>query len=455
MESQAAMSQKQSKIAIIGAGLAGSEAALFLARAGVSVDLYEMRPGKTSPAHKTDFPAELVCSNSLKSDQLPGAHGILKAELALLKSPLLAIAETCRVPAGSALAVDRDLFGRAVLAAIEAEPNIRLIREECLEPPAESEYCIVAAGPLASEGITEWLQARFSATALNFYDAIAPVVSAESIDMNIAFRAARWEGRDSEGDYINCPFSPEEYKAFYEALIDADEVVAREFEKASFFEGCLPIEVMARRGFEVLAFGTMRPVGLVDPRTGFRPYAICQLRREDAAGDSWNIVGFQTRLRIPEQQRVFRLIPGLASAEFLRYGTIHRNTYLDSPRILSADLSFKDDPTRFLAGQICGNEGYTESITTGHCVARAVLAKIAGNRFVPPPTTTACGALLFKVTHGPEKGAFQPINVNFSIFEPYPVPEGKKKIPKDRKQILMAERALKDMKDWIGAGGPV
>ncbi|NLE00744.1 MAG: methylenetetrahydrofolate--tRNA-(uracil(54)-C(5))-methyltransferase (FADH(2)-oxidizing) TrmFO [Fibrobacter sp.] len=427
-----------STVAIIGAGLAGSEAALVLAKKGVSVELFEARPFYTSPAHKTDLPAELVCSNSFKSQELPTAHGLLKAELTMLESPLLQIARGCSVPAGSALAVDRELFSNKINEALANQPNITFTRKEISEPPQGYKHCIIAAGPLASEKLTSWLVERFSSEKLHFYDAIAPIIAADSIDRTIAFSASRWE--EGEGDYVNCPFTEEEYRIFYNALREADRVSARAFENERFFEACLPVEVAASRSFEALAFGPLRPVGLIDPRTGRRPFAVCQLRKENFSADSYNMVGFQTRLTFPEQKRVFRLIPGLQNAEFDRYGSIHRNTYLDSPKLLNGDLTFKDAPDLSLAGQMCGNEGYTESIATGHLAALFVAAKINGQKPFLPPRETALGSMLNHVTHS-ESEPFTPTNINFALF-PELGAVRKGRIGKKEKKELVCKRAL-------------
>ncbi len=441
-------------VAIVGAGLAGSEAALALGRRGIRCELYEMRPGTMTPAHRTGLPAELVCSNSLKSRSLVSAHGVLKQELRLLGSPLLALAEQCSVPAGSALAVDRGQFSAKVLEALEGAGTVRLVREECVEPPAGYECCIVAAGPLASPKLTAWLGRTFSSDSLFFYDAIAPIVAADSVDMRTAFVASRNEP-GVPGDYVNCPFSEEQYRRFHEELVRADEVVAREFEDARFFEACLPVEVIARRGYLALAFGTLRPVGLTDPATGRRPFAVCQLRRETRSGESLSLVGFQTRVRIPEQRRVFRMIPGLERAEFLRYGSIHRNTYLDSPRLLNRDLSFRGRPELFVAGQLSGSEGYTESIATGSLAAAAVAARLRGEQFVPPPGSTLCGALLAYVC-GAHDGVFCPSNANFGLLAPL---EGRMhgRGAKRRKKESLAERSAAEMGRWVeetGVPGP-
>ncbi len=439
------MRSSTSSVAIVGAGLAGSEAALVLARKGIPVTVFEMRPGRMTPAHKTDKPAELVCSNSLKSDELPTAPGILKAELAMLGSPLLTAARKYRVPAGTALAVDREKFSREIHEQISSHPLITLQRRECTRPPEDFQYCILTAGPLVSESLTEWLQKTFSVDSLHFYDAIAPIISADSVNENKAFYASRY-GKGSD-DYCNCPFTEEEYRVFYDAVIAADKVKRHDFEQEHFFEACLPIEVIAQRGYTALPFGAMRPVGLINPHTGERPFAVCQLRKENAAGESLNMVGFQTRMTVGEQKRVLRLIPGLEHAEFLRFGSIHRNTYLQSPALLETDFSFRKKRSLFLAGQLCGNEGYTESIATGHLVALFCWLRLTKKVVLPPPPTTACGALLKHITQSAEK-KFTPSNCNFGLFEPLPLSE-KRKPKKKEKRLLMCERALQEMKLWI------
>lgn len=434
-------------VAIIGAGLSGSEAALVLARKGIPVTLYEARPSRMTPAHTTALPAELVCSNSFKSQELPTAHGLLKAELQLLGSPLLTAAKETAVSAGSALAVDREQFSLLVQKLLYETGNVTLVNQELVAPPEGHSYCIIAAGPLASAGLTTWLINEFSAEALNFYDAIAPIIAADSIDYTIAFKASRWQ--EGEGDYVNCPFSEDEYRHFYDALVDADRVTARDFEQEQFFEACLPVEVAAERGFQSLTFGPLRPIGLTDPRTGRWPFAAAQLRNETRGGESYNMVGFQTRLKIPEQQRIFRLIPGLKHAEFLRYGSIHRNTYLNAPLLLHADLSFRKRSTLFLAGQMCGNEGYTESIATGHYVARAIIARIEKKSFLPPPTCSALGALVYHVTASGEK-KFTPSNIHFGLFPPLTTPFRRGRGGKREKKELLCERALSELAVWIG-----
>ncbi|MBN2188118.1 MAG: methylenetetrahydrofolate--tRNA-(uracil(54)-C(5))-methyltransferase (FADH(2)-oxidizing) TrmFO [Chitinispirillaceae bacterium] len=436
-----------SRAAVVGAGLAGAEAALVLASRGISVDLFEMRPAVMTPAHTTGDPAELVCSNSFKSLAPHTAHGVLKRELELLSSPLIAAARESAVPAGSALAVDRALFSAAVLKRLVSFPSINLVRREVASPPPGYAATIIAAGPLASEPLTAWLAREHSAAALHFYDAIAPIVSLDSIDLTVAFFASR-DNRGGPEDYLNCPFSEERYRAFHAALCEADLTVAHAFEDARFFEACLPVEVIASRGEMALAFGPLKPVGLVDPHTGRRPFAAGQLRRENAAGSCFNMVGFQTRLRQGEQQRVFRMVPGLENAEFLRFGSIHRNTYLEAPRLLSGDLSFRQSPSLFLAGQLCGSEGYTESMATGHLAALFALARIRGTTLEPPPPESALGALLRHVTT-PGRHDFTPTNVHFGLFPP--LPDTGKRIKKKVARDFMGERAVTAVEQWCKA----
>jgi len=434
-------------VEIIGAGLAGCEAALTLARSGISVELVEMRPTTTTPAHKTDLPAELVCSNSFKSNELPAAQALLKKELGLLKSPLLACAESSCVPAGSALAVDRLQFSGKVRDAIAAQPNIKVVCREALRPSEEHALSIIAAGPLVSDSLTQWLTQTFSAETLKFYDAIAPIISLDSIDTNIAFYASRWKPESS--DYLNCPFTEEEYTLFYDALVTADCAAVRDFEHAKYFEACLPLEVIAKRGRMSLSFGPLKPIGFIDPRTKRMPYAVCQLRRETRDGDSFSMVAFQTRLNIANQQSVFRMIPGLTNAEFLRYGSCHRNSFLDSSTLLSPDLSFKQRPKLFLAGQLCGNEGYTESIATGHLAALFAIARLRGMDLLSPGPTTACGALLRHVTAS-EIRPFSPSSFHFGLMPALSIP-GRKKIGKKEKHALLCQRALDDFTKWVDA----
>jgi methylenetetrahydrofolate--tRNA-(uracil-5-)-methyltransferase len=432
-------------IRIVGGGLAGSEAAWQLAERGHHVVIHEMRPIKKTPAHNTDRLAELVCSNTFKSTETSNAHGLLKAEMRELGSLILQCADNARVPAGSALAVDRDVFSSHVTARISSHPNIEIVRDEVttLEPNS-----VIATGPLTSDALATAIRERLGVGGLAFYDAIAPIVSRESIDEAVAFPAARYdketmEGEGAEGAYLNCPMSREEYEAFIDALTTADQFHGHEFDEVPYFEGCMPVEVAAKRGRETLRFGPLKPVGLKDPRTGRQPYAVVQLRREDRRGRMWNIVGFQTRLRIPEQQRVLRMIPGLDNAEFLRFGSIHRNSYVNSPAALTQHLSLRDDQTILFAGQITGVEGYTESSATG-LIAGINLARMAGGITpVIPPPTTMLGALYRYISEA-DPAHFQPMNANFGLVDDLPNPIRDKK----RKREMIAERALIAMKEW-------
>ncbi len=416
---------------VVGGGLAGSEAAWALAERGVRVTLYEMRPAVTTPAHHTGRLAELVCSNSFKSVDLTNAHGLLKAELRALGSLLLPCADLARVPGGTALAVDREIFSQAVHERVTGHPNITVVREETAELPSPG---VVATGPLTSARLTEALVARLGSAALAFYDAIAPVVSSDSLDHERLYALSRY-GKGEGDDYLNAPMDAAAYEGFIDALLEADQHHGHEFDAVPYFEGCLPVEEMARRGRETLRFGPMKPVGLPDPRTGREPHAVVQLRREDRAGQMWNLVGFQTRLRIPEQQRVFRLIPGLEQVEYLRFGSIHRNSYLNSPASLGPALTARDDDRLFFAGQLTGVEGYTESLGTG-LLAGINLARRLGGRpaAVPPPTTMLGG--LYRYLREADPKHFQPMNANFGLLDPLPG-----KVRKDRKKELLAERA--------------
>jgi methylenetetrahydrofolate--tRNA-(uracil-5-)-methyltransferase len=437
------MMQRDNRVAVIGAGLAGAEAALVLAKRGIGVDFFEMRPLVSTPAHTTDLPAELVCSNSFKSLRPTAAHGLLKEELKILGSPLLEAALKTAVPAGSALAVDRKLFSGEVADRIAGQPLISYIRREIESPPDGYAACIIAAGPLASDKLTSWLQKEFSVSSLHFYDAIAPIISRETINLKTAFYASRNE--TGEGDYLNCPFSEEEYRRFYAALRAADKTVAHAFEKAQFFEACLPVEVLAERGEMALAFGPLKPIGLRDPRTGREPFAVCQLRKETVDGTSFNMVGFQTRLTIGAQREVFRLIPGLENAEFLRFGSIHRNTYLDSPRLLAEDLSFKNRPGLFCAGQLCGNEGYTESVATGHLAALFVRSKLSGVPLPAVPRESALGSLLHHITCSTVV-PFTPSNIHFGLLPP--LAGNARRIKKRVNREMMSDRAIKSVREW-------
>jgi len=428
---------------VVGGGLAGSEAAWVLAGRGVAVTLHEMRPVKMTAAHQTDRLAELVCSNSFKSVELTNAHGLLKAEMRRLGSVVLDAADAARVPGGAALAVDRVAFARAVHDRVTSHPGITVVRGEVtgLESPG-----IVATGPLTSEALAGAIARRLDASALAFFDAIAPIVSADSLDTTRLFRASRY-GKGSGDDYWNAPLTEAQYDEFVTALRTGEQYQPHhEFDRTPYFEGCLPVEEMAARGRDVLRFGPMKPVGLTDPgrKPGDRePFAVVQLRQEDRAGQMWNLVGFQTRLKVPEQQRVFRMIPGLERAEFLRFGSIHRNAYINSPRALTAHLSAKDDPTLLFAGQLTGVEGYTESAATGILAGINLARLLRGDAPVVPPPTTMLGAL-YRYVHTADPEHFQPMNANFGLLEPLERPVKDKQ--KKREQLV--ERALRDMDDF-------
>jgi methylenetetrahydrofolate--tRNA-(uracil-5-)-methyltransferase len=430
---------------IVGGGLAGSEAAWQLAERGHDVVLHEMRGVRGTEAHKTDRLAELVCSNTFKSTETTNAHGLLKAEMRLLGSVVLTAADEARVPGGSALTVDRDVFSIGVHDRIMAHPRITVERGEVTEIPSPG---VIATGPLTSDALATAIRERLGVAGLAFYDAIAPIVARDSIDDTIVFRASRY-GKETmsdagdEGAYLNCPFTREQYEAFIDALIAADQFHGHEFDEVPYFEGCMPAEEMAKRGRETLRFGPMKPVGLRDPRTGREALAIAQLRMEDRAGQMWNIVGFQTRLRIPEQQRVFRMIPGLENAEFLRFGSIHRNSYINSPATLSPHLSLRDAPATLFAGQLTGVEGYTESTATG-LLAGINLSRILGGETpeVPPPTTML-GAL-YRYLREADPAHFQPMNANFGLVDELPARVKDKRVKREK----IAERALADMTHW-------
>jgi methylenetetrahydrofolate--tRNA-(uracil-5-)-methyltransferase len=422
--------------------LAGSEAAWALAERGLGVTLYEMRPGTPTAAHKTDRLAELVCSNSFKSVDLTNAHGLLKAELRALGSILLPCADIARVPGGTALAVDRAIFSEAVHRKVTSHPLITVVRREATELASPG---VVATGPLTSERLTAAMVARLGSSALAFYDAIAPVVSADSLDHSRLYALSRY-GKGDGDDYLNAPMDATTYDAFVDALVAADQHRGHEFDQVPYFEGCLPIEEMARRGRETLRFGPMKPVGLRDPRTGIEPYAVVQLRREDRAGQMWNLVGFQTRLRIPEQQRVFRMIPGLEQVEYLRYGSIHRNSYLNSPASLGPGLTAKDDERLLFAGQITGVEGYTESLGTGLMAGINLARTLQGLPVAIPPPTTMLGGL-YRYLREADPKHFQPMNANFGLLDPLPG-----KLKKDRKKELLIERAQADFSSWLATG---
>jgi methylenetetrahydrofolate--tRNA-(uracil-5-)-methyltransferase len=409
-----------------------------------------MRPVVSTAAHKTDRLAELVCSNTFKSTETTNAHGLLKAEMRRLGSLILWAADQARVPGGSALAVDRDIFSQAVHDRIAAHPNITVVRGEMTEIPSPG---IIATGPLTSDALAEAIRVRLGVQSLAFYDAIAPVIARDSIDDAIAFRASRYgkETMDGAGDggaYLNCPMSREQYDGFLDALIAADQYHGHEFDEVPYFEGCMPVEEMASRGRETLRFGPLKPVGLRDPRTGKDACAVVQLRQEDRAGRMWNLVGFQTRLRHAEQQRVFRMVPGLANAEILRFGSIHRNSYVNAPASLTPALTLRDDPRVFLAGQLTGVEGYTESCATGLLAGINLARALAGGEPVIPPPTTMLGAL-YRYLRESDPKHFQPMNANFGLVDDLAKPERDKR----KKKELMAERALADLDAWITGNG--
>jgi methylenetetrahydrofolate--tRNA-(uracil-5-)-methyltransferase len=437
----------RSPIHIVGGGLAGSEAAWQLAERGHDVVLHEMRPDVRTDAHKTDRLAELVCSNTFKSTETSNAHGLLKAEMRSLGCMILQCADAARVPGGSALTVDRDVFSAGVQERVTRHPRITVERGEVVTLPSPG---VVATGPLTSSALADAIRARLGVDALAFYDAIAPIVSHDSIDHDVVFRASRYgkETMEGEGDgaYLNCPMTREQYEAFLDALTTADRATAHEFDAVPYFEGCMPAEEMARRGRETLRFGPMKPVGLTNPHTGREAHAVVQLRREDRAGRMWNLVGFQTRLRYPEQQRVFRMIPGLEQAEFLRFGSIHRNSYLNAPAALTPHLSLRDDPRTLFAGQLTGVEGYTESTATGLLAGINLARVLAGDEPVLPPTTTMLGAL-YRYLRDADPAHFQPMNANFGLVDDL----GARVRDKRAKKEQLAERALADLSAWRDA----
>ena len=428
---------------VVGGGLAGCEAAWALAERGIDVTLCEMRPVVRTPAHQTDRLAELVCSNSFKSVELTNAHGLLKAELRDLGSLLLQCADLARVPAGAALAVDRDQFSQEVHNRVIAHPRVTVRREEIADLPSPG---VVATGPLTSDRLAECISQRLGGTALAFYDAIAPILSAESLDHERLYALSRY-GKGEGDDYLNAPLDRDAYESFISELASADQFNGHDFDKVPYFEGCLPIEEMARRGPETLRFGPMKPVGLRDPRTGREPYAVVQLRREDRAGQMWNMVGFQTRLRIPEQQRVFRMIPGLEQAEFLRYGSIHRNAYVNSPASLGPALTAKDDDMLFFAGQFTGVEGYTESLGTGLLAGINLARRLRGLPSAIPPVTTMLGGL-YRYLREADPRHFQPMNANFGLLDPLEAAKAGRGGKEARKQALV-ERARRDFQTWL------
>ena len=470
-------------VTIIGGGLAGSEAAWQAAGLGVRVVLHEMRPVRATAVHKSDRLAELVCSNSFRGDKLDNAVGLLKEEMRRLGSLVMKAADQARVPAGAALAVDREVFSTAVTRAIADHPLITVIREEVpTVPGTDRGPVIVATGPLTSDALSRDIVNLVGEEHLYFYDAISPIVLAETIDMSKVFRASRW-GRslrrtndeadepatveqagaacgvdDGEGDYLNCPLTAAEYAVFYEALMGAEKAALHEFDSAKFFEGCLPIEVMAARGVDTLRFGPMKPVGLVDPRTGREPYAAVQLRQDNLAGDHFSLVGFQTQMKWGEQARVLRLIPGLENAEFVRFGMIHRNTYINGPTVLHETWQTRSNEALFFAGQISGVEGYVESAASGLIAGRNAAAQVLGQPLRVPPRTTAIGALGYYVSHANPR-YYQPSNITFGIIPPVASElvkskrttrqDGSRLTMKDARKVATSARALHDLEKWI------
>jgi methylenetetrahydrofolate--tRNA-(uracil-5-)-methyltransferase len=451
-------------IHIIGGGLAGCEAAWQASRLGVPVTIHEMRPVRATAVHKTDGLAELVCSNSFRGDKLDNAVGLLKEEMRRLGSVIVQAADAARVPAGAALAVDRVSFSNAVTARLTAEPLITIAREEIPAIPGEDRGwtpVILATGPLTSDPLSADIAAFVGEDHLHFYDAISPIVLAETIDMSKVFRASRWDrslrgeaagadrggtGEGADGDYLNCPFTKEEYDAFYQAIITAESATVHDFDQAKFFEGCLPIEVMAHLGRDTLRFGPMKPVGLTDPRTGRYPYAAVQLRQDTLAGDHYSLVGFQTQLKWGEQARVLKMIPGLENAEFVRFGMVHRNTYINGPKVLRETWQTQRRSDLFFAGQVSGVEGYVESAASGLIAGRNAAAWFLGRPLSAPPRTTAIGALAYYVAHADPRN-YQPTNITHGIMQPLENP------PRDkmRRKLLIAERALADLESWQNA----
>jgi methylenetetrahydrofolate--tRNA-(uracil-5-)-methyltransferase len=437
-------------VQVIGGGLAGSEAAWQLARAGVSVVLHEMRPVRTTDAHKTGALAELVCSNSFRSDDaLNNAVGLLHEEMRRCGSLIMRAGDAHKLPAGGALAVDREGFAAAVQAALEAAPLVEIRREEVTGLPDSSwKQTIIATGPLTSPALAEAIRAATGEAALAFFDAIAPIVHRDSIDLDVAWFQSRYDKPGPGGggaDYINCPMDRAQYEGFVDALLAGEKHSFKDWELATpYFEGCLPIEVMAERGRETLRFGPMKPVGLVDPRTGGRPHAVVQLRQDNALGTLFNMVGFQTKLAYGEQARIFRMIPGLERAEFARLGGIHRNTFINSPKLLDPELRLKVRPHLRFAGQITGVEGYVESAAIGILAARFAAAEAQGGTALPPPPTTALGALLAHITGGAAADTFQPMNINFGLFPPL-----ERAAKKTERKPALARRALADLDAWL------
>ena len=430
-------------INVIGAGLAGCEAAMQIAKRGCEVHLYEMKPKKKTPAHKSDLFGELVCSNSLKAKRLESAAGLLKEEMRVLGSFLMECADKCAVPAGGALAVDREIFAQLVTDGINNEPNIKVKSEELTEIPDDA-ITIIATGPLTSDSLAKDIEKRFGGS-LSFFDAAAPIVTAESVDMEYAFTASRYD-RGGDDDYINCPMNKEEYENFYNELVSAERAPLHDFDvnNPKVYEGCMPVEVMAQRGEGTLRFGPMKPVGLVNPKTGHRPWAVLQLRKENSAGTMYNLVGFQTNLKFPEQKRVFSLIPALHKAEFVRYGVMHRNTFICSPKILNSDFSVKENNKLFFAGQITGVEGYMESASSGIMAGINACRILNGKSTLTLPNDTMIGALSLYISD-PTVKKFQPMGANFGVL-----PELENR-PRDKKErgAAYSQRALDSLNKYL------
>jgi methylenetetrahydrofolate--tRNA-(uracil-5-)-methyltransferase len=433
------------QIIIIGGGLAGVEAAWQAAEAGARVRLYEMRPVRSTPAHRTDRLAEIVCSNSLKSDEAGSASHLLKEELRRGNSLVMRAAEHARVPAGAALAVDRQQFADYVTHEIESHPNIEVVREEVTSIPSD-EIAIIATGPLTSDALTVEIMKFTGADQLYFYDAIAPIIAGDSIDTSIAFRAARY-GKGGD-DYLNCPFDEAQYARFYDELINANSVPLQRFEETRWFEACLPIEELARRGVDTLRFGPMKPVGLFDPRTGREPYAAVQLRQENLMADAYSLVGFQNHLRYGEQARVLRLIPGLERAEFLQFGQIHRNTYIKAPNVLAATMQARSHPNIFFAGQITGVEGYVESVAMGWLAGKNAARLSRGEELLIAPQRSAIGALARYVSNAETKN-YQPVNITFALLGPLSKDQARGVKRKRDRHLLQVKLALEEWDDWI------
>lgn len=431
------------KLRVVGAGLAGSEAAWYIAEAGYEVELFEMRPLKMTPAHHTGLFGELVCSNSLKADHLGNAAGLLKAEMRALNSLVIRAADCHAVPAGQALAVDRDRYAEEVTGRLKSHPNIRVHTEEVASIP-EDGIIIIASGPLTSEPLEASIRTLLGEDYLHFFDAAAPIVTKESLDASIVYQASRY-GEGDEGDYLNCPLSKREYEAFWHALVGAETAEVKDFEAGNFFEGCLPVEEIAGRGIQTLAFGPLKPVGLPDPRTGELPYAVVQLRQDNLEGTLYGLVGFQTRLKWGEQKRVFSMIPGLAHAEFVRYGVMHRNTFINSPALLHPTLQLRKEPRIFFAGQITGVEGYVESAATGIIAGINAVRLLNGEEPLVFPRETVHGALTHYISTSAQKH-FQPMNANFGILPPW---EGKLKDKKQKKEKI-SERGYAVLQDFLG-----